>query len=362
MQALWALPTERTALGPVATLPQQKVLVLPREKPLPEAAPETRWEKFAREKGIDKEKKRSRMVWDDIEQKWAPRFGFKRAYDESAHPIMEVGALVLTHSCFTSLLYHHPSFRLFALSRLHTRLTNARSCVPQVKAGDDPNADPWEARAIEKKARVAKNALSRLSNEQRAGKAPKLLPSKATAKSAGKEERRLGVMKAGIPVDLPSGAAALRDPALDGAAGAKPKAAQRGKEGTARALTLVQHSTASMGKFDVRRVGEPGMKRAGGERTKKESNDTTPKGLAAEKERNAKLLGRVLAVAERPVKPNFRGKVGERIEARKRAREFHPLDDSPYENLGGGESGEYKKKKGRAAAGKIKKVTKKRAK
>ncbi len=233
-----------------------------------------------------------------------------------------------------------------------------------MKAGDDPNADPWEARATEKKARVAKNALSRLSNEQRAGKAPSAkAPSKATAKSAGKEERRLGVMKAGIPVDLPSGAAALRDPGLDGAAGApKPKAGQRGKEGTARALTLAQHSTASMGKFDVRRVGEPGMKRAGGERRKNEANDTTPQGLAAEKERNAKLLGRVLAVAERPVKPNFRGKVGERIEARKRAREFHPLDDSPYENLGGGESGEYKKKKGRAAAGKIKKVTKKRAK
>ena len=46
----------------------------------------------------------------------------------------------------------------------------------------------------------------------------------------------------------------------------------------------------------------------------------------------------------------------------KRRREFHPLDDSPYENMGGGEAGDYKKKKGRAAAGKSKKMTKKRIK
>ena len=160
--------------------------------------------------------------------------------------------------------------------------------------------------------------------------------------------------------------------------------------------------------------------------------------MASEKDRNAKLLGRVLAQAERGVKPNFKGAKGElqgtggcahgcandvknafrvrgarwgrgrrgtrtfpppghsgslrvppvpsrtlaaaqagpqfspratphpppgeRIEARKRSREFHPLDDAPFENLGGGEAGGYRKKKGRAAAGKMTKVTKKRIK
>lgn len=38
---------------------------LPREKPLPQAKPLTRWEKFANDKGIVK-KKRSKMVWDEV--------------------------------------------------------------------------------------------------------------------------------------------------------------------------------------------------------------------------------------------------------------------------------------------------------
>ena len=51
---------------------------LPREKPLPEGKPTTRWEKFAAKKGIQK-KKRSKMVWDEATQQWAPRYGFGRA-------------------------------------------------------------------------------------------------------------------------------------------------------------------------------------------------------------------------------------------------------------------------------------------
>ena len=41
------------------------VTQLPREKPLPEARQLTRWEKFAKEKGIVKHK-RSKMVWDEV--------------------------------------------------------------------------------------------------------------------------------------------------------------------------------------------------------------------------------------------------------------------------------------------------------
>jgi regulator of ribosome biosynthesis len=49
---------------------------LPREKPLPKPKEETRWEKFAKEKGIVK-RKRERMVFDETAQEWKPRFGFK---------------------------------------------------------------------------------------------------------------------------------------------------------------------------------------------------------------------------------------------------------------------------------------------
>jgi hypothetical protein len=119
-----------------------------------------------------------------------------------------------------------------------------------------------------------------------------------------------------------------------------------------------------MGQFDVRRFGEPKQVKVAGTRKKAGlANDTTKVGLASEKARNAKLLGRVLSASDRGIaKPKFKGDKGEKIEARKRSREFHPLDDAPYANLGGGDAGSFKKKKGRAAAGKMTKVTKKRIK
>jgi regulator of ribosome biosynthesis len=51
-----------------------------REKPLPKAKPETRWERFAKAKGIQ-QTKRSRMVFDEAAQEYKPRFGYKRAND-----------------------------------------------------------------------------------------------------------------------------------------------------------------------------------------------------------------------------------------------------------------------------------------
>jgi regulator of ribosome biosynthesis len=327
VHALWKLPTERTAQGPVATLPNvTKGLVLPREKPLPEPKPETRWEKFAKEKGIEK-KKRGRMVWDDVDQKWAPRFGYQRAYDEGEEPIKEV------------------------------------------KVGEDPYADPWEKARVDKKARVAKNNLQRVKNDERAG---------GGGKTADAHAARVESMKAGLPVDLSHAkgnglggagaqmksqkAAAMAAAASGSGDPGAPKPAHKGKAGLATALTLAQQSTASMGKFDTKRFGEPTQLKQAHSRAAKPANDTTPKGLASEKERNAKLLGRVLLASDRGVKPAFKGAKGERIEARKRSREFHPLDDAPYENLGGGEAGTFKKKKGRAGAGKMTKMTKKRIK
>lgn len=61
-----------------------------REKPIPPPKKETRWEKFAKEKGIEK-KKKSRMVWDEASQDWKPRWGYNRANagDEEA-PIIEI--------------------------------------------------------------------------------------------------------------------------------------------------------------------------------------------------------------------------------------------------------------------------------
>lgn len=291
IRELWALPTERTSAGPVAELPAP-TLILPRQQPVPEAKPKTRWEKFAEAKGIDKKKKRGRMVWDEIEEKWAPRYGYKRANKDDA----ELG-------------------------------------IVEVKDGEDPYADPWTAQRQEKRARVAKNEANRERNKLRA--------QGASAQAAAAAKSQLAAQVSGIPVDL------------DG----KQK---RGKARTKAALTLAQHSTASMGKFDPERIGEPKQKAVAGTKRRAPANDMTKAGLQSESSLNAKLLGQVLSAASRP--KLAKGNKGEREEAAKRAREYHPLDDAPYANLGGGDAGEFKKKKGRAGAGKMKKITKKRAK
>jgi regulator of ribosome biosynthesis len=83
---LFALPSEPAEHGRLAELPAVTT-VLPREKPVPKPKPPTRWEKFAKEKGIQK-KKKERMVYDDQAKEWRPNWGYKRA-NEDHTPILE---------------------------------------------------------------------------------------------------------------------------------------------------------------------------------------------------------------------------------------------------------------------------------
>ena len=89
---------------------------LPREKPLPEEKATTRWEKFAKDKGIVK-KKRSKMVWDESTQQWAPRFGYGRANNFKDAP---------------------------------------ENWVVEAKPGDDGSTDPFEARQTQRKQKLDK--------------------------------------------------------------------------------------------------------------------------------------------------------------------------------------------------------------
>ena len=77
----FALPSEPTEGGRMVHLPPA-VTVLPREKPIPKPKPLTRWEKFAKEKGIAK-KKKDLMVYDEQSKEWKPRFGYKRYGQEA---------------------------------------------------------------------------------------------------------------------------------------------------------------------------------------------------------------------------------------------------------------------------------------
>jgi len=87
----------------------------------------TKWEEYAKGKGI-LNKKKSRMVWDEASQEYKPRWGYKRANDETKQWCIEVP-------------------------------DNA-----------DPMEDQFAKRKEAKKERVAKNELQRLRNIARAQK------------------------------------------------------------------------------------------------------------------------------------------------------------------------------------------------
>lgn len=77
---LWQLPTTSSDAGPLATLPAPAT-ALPRAKPVPVAREPTRWEKFAKAKGIVKRKKGSHE-YDERRQMWRPRHGAKSAKND----------------------------------------------------------------------------------------------------------------------------------------------------------------------------------------------------------------------------------------------------------------------------------------
>ena len=75
LAALFSLPALSSPEGPLAQLPAPTTQ-LPRAKPLPKPKPPTKWEKFARAKGISSQR-RDRKVWDEERQAWVPRWGWK---------------------------------------------------------------------------------------------------------------------------------------------------------------------------------------------------------------------------------------------------------------------------------------------
>ncbi|XP_076303122.1 ribosome biogenesis regulatory protein homolog [Lasioglossum baleicum] len=74
---IWELPTERIDEVIVAKLPKQE-FILPRSRQVPKPKPLTKWQQFAKEKGIkSKQKSKSKLKWDEELQKWIPTFGYK---------------------------------------------------------------------------------------------------------------------------------------------------------------------------------------------------------------------------------------------------------------------------------------------
>lgn len=124
---IWKLETTREDEQVVVKLPEPK-LPLPRMRKLPEPKPLTRWEKFAKAKGITKRKK-DKKVWDEELGKWIPTYGAKRA-----------------------------------------KADKDKDWVLEVPKNVDPMTDMFEKKKDLKQEKVARNEVNRLKNVARAQK------------------------------------------------------------------------------------------------------------------------------------------------------------------------------------------------
>ncbi|KAL3646788.1 hypothetical protein CASFOL_009332 [Castilleja foliolosa] len=128
--ALFSLPSTEDPEGPIVKLPAPTTK-LPREKPLPKPKPPTKWEEFAKKRGIQK-KHKEKVVFDEQAGTWKRRYGYDRVNDENDIPIIEA------------------------------------------KASDEPGTDPFAERRKEKKSKVDKQEKNRLHNLKQAQKADAL--------------------------------------------------------------------------------------------------------------------------------------------------------------------------------------------
>lgn len=71
------------------TIPEPTT-ILPRSKAVPKPKPPTKWEQFAKRKGIKNNKGREKKVYDEVTRKWVPRYGYQRAQNEREKNWMEV--------------------------------------------------------------------------------------------------------------------------------------------------------------------------------------------------------------------------------------------------------------------------------
>ncbi|KAK9141683.1 hypothetical protein Syun_011083 [Stephania yunnanensis] len=123
---LFNLPSTADPDGPLVQLPPPTTK-LPREKHLPKPKPPTKWEEFAKKKGI-KNRKKDKIVYDEQTGSWKRRHGYDRVNDDKDVPIIEA------------------------------------------KMTDEPGEDPFAKRQADKKKKVDKQEKNRLQNLKQAAK------------------------------------------------------------------------------------------------------------------------------------------------------------------------------------------------
>lgn len=288
----------KTMLKPISSRNNNNNLT----QPPPPQKQLTKWEKFALERGISPKSKRSRKQFDEATGTWKHLTGSlqnKANAGPESWPILEV------------------------------------------KKNDDPLQDPWEKLREEKKSRVGKNTVNRMKNAEQAGlleKGSANRQSKQMKKTekqrvlSREQERKQGtIAPVGVPVDMIS------------------KDAKRGKPSITLALKAAQVSTASLGKFDKMREGEPERNLEKQQRMKKRKAATLLD-KTVEQQKSRSILDKVMNGSKEKEKDVRKGKY-----AKGETAYDYEFDDG----LG---AGSFRKKKGRAGVGKMRKITKKRIK
>jgi regulator of ribosome biosynthesis len=124
---LFNLPSTEDVDGPIVKLPPPTTR-LPREKHLPKPKPPTKWELFAKARGI-KNRKKDKIEFDEKTGTWKRRYGYDHANDDDNVPIIDA------------------------------------------KMTDEPGEDPFAKRRSDKKKRVEKQEKNRVHNLEQAAKA-----------------------------------------------------------------------------------------------------------------------------------------------------------------------------------------------
>jgi len=133
---LWACETQTDYDSVIAILPRPTELI-PREKPVPKPRPPTKWEEFAKQKGIQKRKKETK-VWDETSKSWKYAWGFRKKFAEK----------------------HQKDYD-----------ANLQEEMDREMGKDEArNKNPNTKKHLNKSERVAKNELNRLRNIARAKK------------------------------------------------------------------------------------------------------------------------------------------------------------------------------------------------
>jgi PREDICTED: similar to rrs1 protein len=84
-------------------------LILPRFKPIPKPKPPTKWEAFAKAKGIRKRKK-EKLFWDEVSKSWKPRYGYRSVNFNNDQWMLEVPDNKGNFCCFSYFTLKYSSY------------------------------------------------------------------------------------------------------------------------------------------------------------------------------------------------------------------------------------------------------------